>query len=69
MVGFEAQPAALKKGPRDMGSLYKRGNSWWIKYYVNGRPTQESAGTMKETEARRFLKGREGRHLRLADAK
>ena len=44
-----------------MGSLYKRGNIWWIKYYVNGRPIQESASTMKETEARRFLKEREGR--------
>ena len=21
-----------------MGSLYRRGNVWWCKYYVNGRP-------------------------------
>ena len=44
-----------------MGSVYKRGNIWWIKYYVNGRPVRESTGTEKETEARRLLKEREGR--------
>jgi integrase len=44
-----------------MGSLYKRGNVWWIKYYANGRPIRESTGMEKETEARRILKEREGR--------
>jgi integrase len=44
-----------------MGSLYKRGNVWWIKYYANGRPIRESTDTEKETEARRILKEREGR--------
>lgn len=43
-----------------MGSLYRRGNVWWVKYYRNGRPIRESAGTDKETEAKRFLKQREG---------
>jgi hypothetical protein len=43
-----------------MGSLYKRGNVWWIKYYANGRPIRESTDTEKETEARRILKEREG---------
>lgn len=43
-----------------MGSLYQRGNIWWVKYYRNGRPIRESTGTAKETEARRFLKLREG---------
>ena len=41
--------------------LYRRGNVWWCKYYVNGRPVRESAGTEKETEAKRFLDGRRGR--------
>lgn len=41
--------------------LYKRGNVWWCKYYVNGRPVRESTGTEKETEAKRFLDGRRGR--------
>jgi hypothetical protein len=44
-----------------MGSLYRRGNVWWVKYYANGRPVRESTGTEKETEAKRFLKDREGR--------
>jgi hypothetical protein len=44
-----------------MGSLYRRGAIWWAKYYQNGRPIRESTGTGKETEAKRFLKEREGR--------
>jgi integrase len=40
--------------------LYKRGTIWWVKYYRNGRPIRESTGTEKETEAKRFLKLREG---------
>jgi hypothetical protein len=44
-----------------MGSLFKRGNIWWVKYYASGRPIRESTGTTKETEARRFVKEREGR--------
>src|SRR4051794_22887369 len=46
-----------------MGSLYKQKGSkiWWVKYYVNGRPMRESTGTVKETEAKRLLKEREGR--------
>jgi len=43
-----------------MGQLYQRGRIWWVKYYVNGRPVRESAGTEKEKEAGRFLKTREG---------
>jgi integrase len=43
-----------------MGSIYKRGNTFWIKYYRNGKPYRESAGTTKESEAKRLLKLREG---------
>jgi hypothetical protein len=43
-----------------MGSLYRRGEIWWVKYYENSRPWRESTGTTKETEAKRFLKEREG---------
>ena len=43
-----------------MGYLYKRGRIWWMKYYRNGHPIRESTGTDKETEAKRFLKEREG---------
>src|SRR5438094_8871374 len=44
-----------------MGALYKRKAMFWVKYYVNGRPIRESTGTNKESEARRFLRIREGR--------
>ncbi|MCX8022565.1 MAG: tyrosine-type recombinase/integrase [Syntrophorhabdaceae bacterium] len=43
-----------------MGSIYLRGNTYWIKYYSNGKPYRESAKTDKETEAKRLLKLREG---------
>lgn len=45
-----------------MGMIYKQAKSrfWWIKYYKNGRPLRESAGTDKESEARRILREREG---------
>ena len=43
-----------------MGYLYKRGEIWWMKYYVNGRPRRESTNATKEEIARRVLKVREG---------
>jgi integrase len=50
-----------------MGYLYRRkgkdgreGRIWWCKYYVNGRPVRESTRTENDTEARRFVKLREG---------
>ena len=43
-----------------MGSIYKRGAVFWLKYYKNGKPYRESAKTEKETEAKRLLKMREG---------
>jgi hypothetical protein len=33
---------------------------WWVKYFVNGQAVRESTETEKETEAKRFLKDREG---------
>ena len=43
-----------------MGSIYKRGNVWWIKYYRNGKPERESTRSSKEADAKRLLKKREG---------
>ncbi len=43
-----------------MGSIYKRGNTFWVKYYQNGKPHYESAESPKEADARRLLKRREG---------
>jgi integrase len=43
-----------------MGSIYKRGNIYWIKYYRNGKPYRESSESKKESDAKRLLKKREG---------
>jgi len=51
-----------------MGALY-RGQVWWVKYYVNGRPMRESTSVSSDNdtppnEARRFLKVKEGKAAR-----
>lgn len=43
-----------------MGSIYKRGNIWWIQYYRNGKPYQESSKSKKKMVASGLLKKREG---------
>ncbi len=55
-MGYLYRPklkGSTKKDPR-FGSM------WWVKYYVNGRPIRESTGAEKDSEARRFLKLKEG---------
>jgi integrase len=43
-----------------MGSIYKRGNKWWLSYYRNGKQLRESTGYKKESDAKHLLKIREG---------
>jgi integrase len=43
-----------------MGMIYKRGLTFWIKYYRNGKPYYESAKSDKESAAKKLLKLREG---------
>ena len=43
-----------------MGMIYKRGKTYWIKYYKNGKPYRESTKSHKEADAKRLLKRREG---------
>lgn len=43
-----------------MGSIFKRGNIYWIQFYVNGVPKRESTGSHKQTDAKNLLKFREG---------
>jgi len=43
-----------------MGSIYKRGRTYWIKYYRQGKPYRESVKSEKEADAKRLLKKREG---------
>ncbi len=35
-----------------MGSIYKRGKTFWVKYYRNGKPYFESAKSDKENGGR-----------------
>ena len=43
-----------------MGSIYRRGCIWWIKYYQRGRPFRESSRSPKISDAKRLLRKREG---------
>jgi len=43
-----------------MGSIYRRGKTFWIQYYRNGKPYRESTKSKKEADAKRLLKKREG---------
>ena len=43
-----------------MGSIYRRGKTYWVKYSRNGKPYRESSHSEKESDAKRLLKLREG---------
>jgi hypothetical protein len=44
---------------RDMASLYKRGNMWWVKWYRAGRMIRQSLKTPDKAEARRRVRALE----------
>jgi integrase len=48
------------KTRRGDGSVFQRGNVWWIKYYRNGKAYRESSESNKETDARKLLRKRLG---------
>jgi len=37
------------------GSIYRRGTTWWIKYYHDGQRFYESSESVKQTDAQRLL--------------
>lgn len=43
-----------------MGSTYRRGQIWWIKYYRNGRAMREISESARESDAKKLLAIREG---------
>src|SRR5439155_26335504 len=43
---------------RGLGSVYQRGDTYWIKFYVDGTAKRESAHSEKEAVAVRLLKRR-----------
>ena len=46
----------MARRTRGNGTVYQRGNVWWLQYFHNGRQINESSGTSDEAEARRQLK-------------
>jgi integrase len=43
-----------------MGTMYLRGETWWIKYYRNGKPYRESSRSKTKKVAEGLLRRREG---------
>jgi integrase len=43
-----------------MGSVYRRGRIWWVKYYRNGTAFRESSKSPRRSDGRRLLRKREG---------
>jgi integrase len=41
---------------KGMGSIYRRGGTWWVKYYVRGRCVRKSTGCTERGDALRFLR-------------
>jgi len=52
-------PVKIQEGDT-MGSIYKRGNTYWIKYYRNGKSFRESSESTKKMVAKKLLDRREG---------
>jgi integrase len=49
-----------KGGDERMGSIYRRGKIWWVKYFRHGKPYYESSRSEKESDAKDLLRLREG---------
>ena len=43
---------------RGDGNLYKRGETWWCAFYVDGKQQRESAKTNDEETAKKYLRRR-----------
>ena len=54
------KPCPRQRKDQFMGTAYKRGKVWWIKYYRDGKPYRESAHSKKKSDADKLLKLREG---------
>ncbi|SRR5713101_631305 len=50
----------MPKYKHGSGSVYQRGRTWWVTYYVNGKQVWESAKTKARAEARRILQAKMG---------
>jgi site-specific recombinase XerD len=50
----------MPKYKHGSGSVYRRGKTWWMTYYVNGKQVWESTGKKDRTEARKALQAKLG---------
>src|SRR5579884_1036253 len=50
---FHLNTMAFQK-PDGSGSIYQRGNVWWVKVYVDGKPHRESSKSEKYEDAKRL---------------
>jgi len=41
---------------RGLGGIYKRGRTWWVRYYHRGREYRESSHSMEQVDAMRLLR-------------
>src|SRR5258708_1001841 len=56
-----SSPRATPMKPRGAGSVYPRGDVWWIKYYDrDGSARRESSGSKVKSEAEKLLRKRLG---------
>lgn len=44
-----------EEGRHGKGRLWKRGNRWWVQYYVHGQQVRESSGSDKKAVAEKLL--------------
>src|SRR5690349_19028159 len=47
------------KNANGLGSIYQRGNVWWIAYYHAGKLYRESSRSARESDAKQLLKRRQ----------
>jgi hypothetical protein len=52
---LEGDPTPPKRAIRGFGSVYQRGQVWWIRYSHRGREHRESTRSDRETVAWRLL--------------
>src|SRR5277367_5058228 len=58
--GREVTCVSMTIRKRGNGTIYRRGNIWWMQYYVRGRLIQESTGFTDKADAENLLKQRIG---------
>src|ERR1700722_9481384 len=56
MTNVEGHQQQATKRMRGDGSIYRRGATWWVCYYVDGKQQRESTKTSDEETARKYLR-------------